>query len=51
MLRPTLIAATVTVVLVTGTTSAADVENFRTVFSGFSETPALLSEGHGTLDL
>jgi hypothetical protein len=50
MLRPTLIAATVTVALITGTTSAADVENFRAVFSGFSEVPAVLSEGHGTLD-
>jgi hypothetical protein len=49
--RPTLIAATVAAALVTGTASAADVENFHAVFSGFSEVPAVLSEGHGTLDL
>jgi hypothetical protein len=51
MLRPTLIAATVAMALVTGTTSAADIENFHAVFSGFSEIPAVLSEGQGTLDL
>lgn len=51
MLRPTLIAAMVAAAIVTGTASAADVENFHAVFSGFSEIPAVLSEGHGTLDL
>lgn len=51
MLRPTLIAAMVAAAIVTGTASAADVEHFHAVFSGFSEIPAVLSEGHGTLDL
>jgi hypothetical protein len=51
MLRPIMIAATVAVAMVTGTASAADVEKFHAVLSGFSEIPAVLSEGQGTLDL
>jgi hypothetical protein len=51
MLRPILIAATVAAAMVTGAASAADVENFHAVLSGFSEVPAVLSEGQGTLDL
>jgi hypothetical protein len=46
-----MIAATVAAAMVTGTTGAADVDKFHAVYSGFSEIPAVLSEGHGTLDL
>lgn len=51
MLRPTMIAATAAAAMVTGTASAADVEKFHAVLSGFSEIPAVRSEGQGTLDL
>jgi len=51
MLRQILIAATVAAAMFTGTAGAADVEKFHAVLSGFSEVPAVLSEGQGTLDL
>jgi hypothetical protein len=51
MRSPSLIIAAVAAAMVAGTANAADIERFHAVFSGFSETPALLSEGHGTLDL
>ena len=51
MVRSTLISAAVALAIITGSADASSVENFHAVFSGFSETPAVLSDGQETLEL